>query len=218
MYYPAYQMAAERIASTTVRTLFGDGVRRTADGTRLCIYDMLRVCKKAACPPYMAFKRLREKYTLGDRCDKKHVYGLRQKQWVCDEDTARAIVWVCPGIDPELRMRVPPPVVPLAPLVSTTVGGLYCLRMKFNPAVVKFGCSYADLDGRIASYRGFTAPSEVLLRRPMPDATKDAILNAEKALLAAADAIPGLVQIDGGQEWYEMTDTADESALVQMLK
>jgi hypothetical protein len=116
-----------------------------------------------------------------------------------------------------------PPVKPLLRRVDTRIGGLYALRMKYNPQVVKFGCSTKSLSDRIGSYRGFTAPCEVLLQHPMPGATKQDILRAEGCLLEAVETVrsdpaaPEIERLDGGNEWYESDDPTVFDAEIRLF-
>lgn len=101
---------------------------------------------------------------------------------------------------------------PLLLYADTCVGGVYALRMKYNPRVVKFGCSTKNLARRMADYKGFTAPCEVILCHPMPDAKKLDILRAESCLLEALETIRGdpnhstIERLERTKEWYESGD------------
>ena len=157
------------------------------------------------------WSRLRRAYPgLEFRCGKGKIAGCRQIQWVCDEDTARAIVSVCTGVKPDVRYMFGAPSKHLLRRVDKSVGGVYALRMKYNPNVVKFGCSTKSLARRMANYKGFTAPCEVLLRHPMPGATKLDILRAESCLLETVETIRGdrkaIERLEGGNEWYKSGD------------
>lgn len=183
---------------------------------RLRVYDIIRLIKgikaKNSNSIAMEWTRLRRKYPRLSRCGKGKIAGCRQIQWVCDEDTARAIVSVCTGVEPDVRSMFGAPSKHLLRYVDTSVGGVYALRMKYNPSVVKFGCSTKNLARRMANYKGFTAPCEVLLCHPMPGAAKGDIIRAESCLLDAVETIrgdrnsPAIERLEGGNEWYESGD------------
>tara|TARA_B100000787_G_C16103917_1_gene254863 strand:+ start:33 stop:806 length:774 start_codon:yes stop_codon:yes gene_type:complete len=191
-------------------------IRRDNQG-RLCVFDLIRFVKgiktKTSNTLRSQWTRLRSQYPdLEGRCAKGKVSGCRQIQWVCDEDTACAIVSACTGIDSEMRAKFQQPKKWLIRRLDTRTGGLYALQMKYNPRIFKFGCSTKSLAERIANYKGFTAPCEVLLRHPMPGKTKQDIRRAEMRLLAAVEAVrmdvgsTRLKRLEGGNEWYEADD------------
>ena len=211
--------AASASTSTTMLTTTDisriEEVRRDDQGC-LRVYDIIRFAKgikaKTTSSMKMEWARSRREYPRLTRCEKGKIAGCRQIQWVCDEDTARAIVSVCTGVKPDVRYMFGAPSKHLLRRVDKSVGGVYALRMKYNLNVVKFGCSTKNLARRMTNYKGFTAPCEVLLCYPMPGATKGDIIRAELCLLDAAETIrvnadsPTIERLEGGNEWYKSTD------------
>ncbi len=191
-------------------------VRRTASG-RLSVFDVIATMKGSTLGMNSStvksnLSRIRRTYQLDSRLTMEKIPNNRTRTWVCDADTANAIAHACTGSSAqELRMKVPLPIAPLVMCqIRRTEGGLYALRMARDPRVVKFGCSI-QLDKRIASYKVMSAPSEVLMRLVMPDATRESIYKAETVLLKRVEdlrvARPEIIRrLDGGSEWYETDD------------